>query len=168
MQRTGYVVLAVSGLVVATAFAAIAALAGSGTGNGASGPGVQGGGQSTPNSVEVVQGYGVPGGPITVPGAGVPAQTSSATPTTVVRVGADGHRTTSVLPPPFPGEPPASIPAGSVVVTGPPSGWPGSSVPDPPSPTDSTPSTASEDPTTSSPTPTDTATDISTPTSPGP
>lgn len=161
MQRTGYIVLAVSGLLVATAFAALAELAGPGTGTGASGPGLGGGGQGTPNGVEVVQGHGVPGGPITVPGAGVPARTSSATPTTVVRVGADGHRTTSVLPPPLPGQPPAPIPPGSVVVTDTPGSGPGSSESNSPSPTNDP--TTSEPPTSSSESP-PSSSDTSTPT----
>src|ERR1700716_3167931 len=119
MQRTGYAVLAVGGLVVATAFAAVAELAGHGTGPGASGPGLHGGGQGATPGVEVVQGNGVAGGPITVAGAGVPRQTPSAAPTTVVRVGTDGPRTTSGPPPPLPGQPPVPIPPGSVVVTDP-------------------------------------------------
>jgi hypothetical protein len=142
MQRTGYAVLAVGGLVVATAFAAVAELAGHGTGTSASGPGLHGGGQGATPGVEVVQGNGVPGGPITVAGAGVPRQTPSAAPTTVVRVGTDGHRTTSVLPPPLPGQPPVPIPPGSVVVTDPP-GSPRGGIDSTPTPTSTSATTTS-------------------------
>ncbi|MDT7727823.1 MAG: hypothetical protein QOI21_4399 [Actinomycetota bacterium] len=159
MQRAGFAVLAVSGVVVATAFAAIAELASPGAGIGASGTG-PGGGQGTTPGIEVLQGSGVPGAPMTVPGSGAPADSTSATPTTVASTGADGKTTTSVLPPPAPGQPNVPIPPGTTIV--PPRN-------DPPPPTTSktttSTSTSKPDPSPDPTDPTDPTTSTSTPTS---
>jgi hypothetical protein len=168
MQRAGFAVLAVSGVVVATAFAAIAELASPGAGIGASGTG-PGGGQGTTPGIEVLQGSGVPGAPMTVPGSGAPADSTSATPTTVASTGADGKTTTSVLPPPALGQPNLPIPPGTTIV--PPRN-------DPPStptsktatstkttpPTSTTPTTSTTPPSdTTSTTPPDTSTPVAPP-----
>ncbi|MFB9926395.1 hypothetical protein ACFFRC_16960, partial [Amycolatopsis halotolerans] len=115
LSRSGYAILGVSGLVVATAFAAVAELAGPGsvtdTATNSTGGG-QGGLQGS--SQVVVPGNAVPGGPMTVPGSPTPGQTASPTPTTVVGVGPDGKPTTSVLTPPPNAGQPGGQPGGQV------------------------------------------------------
>ena len=161
MQRAGFAVLAVGGVVVATAFAAIAELASPGAGIGASGTG-PGGGQGTTPGIEILQGSGVPGAPMTVPGSGAPGDPTSTTPTTVASTGADGKTTTSVLPPPAPGQPNVPIPPGTTIV--PPRNDP-PSTPTTPTTRPSTPSTPTTPttPTTPSSDPTPTPTTPSTP-----
>lgn len=145
-QRTGYAVLAASGLVVATAFAVVAQLAGPGTASDIAGP--HGNGQGTTPEGQVIQGNGVPGGPMTIPGAGAPGEVRPfAAPTTVISVGPDGRVTTTVLLPPLPGQPAPPIPPGSIVVPGP----PGSSIIPTPGSTTTPPGTSTS-PTEPSPT----------------
>ena len=163
LSRSGYAILGVSGLVVATAFAAVAELAGPGsvtdtatnTTSGGGPGGLQG------SSQVVLPGNAVPGGPMTVPGSPTPGQTAPPTPTTVVAVGPDGKPTTSVITPP----PNAGQPAGQ------PGGQPGGGQPvpggttsqrsDPPPPTKSSGGT-----TTPPSTPVTTPPETSTPTNP--
>ncbi|MEU3621941.1 hypothetical protein [Amycolatopsis coloradensis] len=110
LNRAGYAVLGVGGLVVATAFAAIAELAGPGVSTTAGGTGFPGGQGTSPAGVQLVPGNAVPGGPMTVSGSPIPGAPSGSTPppTTVTSVGPDGKETTSVITPPPP--PPAPNP----------------------------------------------------------
>ncbi|ASR34716.1 hypothetical protein BAY61_06685 [Prauserella marina] len=99
LQRTGYLALAASGLVLATAFGAVAQITG-GTGEAES--------RTTANDSydqggrQLVPGQAVPGETtvmidgVAVTGTLPPSTTS---PTTVVRVGPDGHSTTTVVTP---------------------------------------------------------------------
>ncbi|MYW95682.1 hypothetical protein G3I59_35060 [Amycolatopsis rubida] len=160
LSRSGYAILGVSGLVVATAFAAVAELAGPGsvtdTATNTTGGG-QGGLQGS--SQVVVPGNAVPGGPMTVPGSPTPGQTAPPTPTTVVAVGPDGKPTTSVITPPPNAGQPGGQPGGNPV--------PGttSDRSDPPTSHPTTSPSSSTQPTTPSTPPT---TDTSPPESPPP
>ncbi|SFH34884.1 hypothetical protein SAMN04489731_103632 [Amycolatopsis regifaucium] len=143
LNRSGYAVLGVSGLVVATAFAAIAELAGPGVSATAGGTGIPGGQHTSPAGIQLVPGNAVPGGPMTVSGEPIPGAPTSSTPppTTVTSVGADGKETTRVVTPP-----PVPIP---IPNPGPGPG-PGPN-PDPPSKPPSSSNPPSEKPPTSNP-----------------
>jgi hypothetical protein len=101
VQRSGYAMLAVSGLVVATAFGAVAELAGSGFTEASSGP-PPAQGTAPSGGSQLIPGNGVPGtGTMTITGvAEAGTLPSSSAPTTVVTIGPDGTPTTTVLPPP--------------------------------------------------------------------
>ena len=73
LNRSGYLILGVAGLVVATAFAAVAELAGPGGATSAGGTGIPGGQGTSPAGIQ-----GVPGTTETVTGA----PSSSGAPTT--------------------------------------------------------------------------------------
>lgn len=105
LYRTGYVALAASGLLLATAFGAIAQVAGPGgnTPNASGAAGVRSADRSSPES-----------GPMLVPGQAIPGETrilidgvavtgtlppSTTSPTTVVSTGPDGRTTTTVITP---------------------------------------------------------------------
>lgn len=110
-QRSGYAMLAVSGLVVATAFAGVAELVGGGVSE-AGGPPAQG--TAPAGGAQLIPGNGVPGtDTMTVTGVAEAGELpSTSAPTTVVSVGPDGTPTTTVLPPPPPGTPNQPGPSG--------------------------------------------------------
>ncbi|WP_199430357.1 hypothetical protein [Qaidamihabitans albus] len=102
-QRVGYIALAASGLLLATAFGAIAQVAGPGDPENEGRVPTQHAGNAGPN-----------GGPQLVPGQAIPGETTimidgvavtgtlpttTTAPTTVVSTGPDGQRTTTVLTP---------------------------------------------------------------------
>lgn len=101
--RSGFTVLAASGIVLATAFAAIATLASAK--NNAQGQYPEAPAAATPTSDG-------PAVTSTAPGPRPTGKPGEPAPTTVVVTGADGHRTTTTLPPrhngpgkPAPGRP---------------------------------------------------------------
>ncbi|MFF5990139.1 hypothetical protein [Prauserella flavalba] len=171
LQRTGYIALAASGLVLATAFGAVAQ--------------VMGGTSDSPDAVDRTASQstgnsGGNGGPELVPGQAIPGQTqimvdgvavtgtlppATTSPTTVVSVGPDGMTTTTVITPTRssssntrPGTPP---PGGSDSEL-PPTTRPTTTRPDPttsdPEPTTTTPPPTTTEPTTTEPEPEPTGT----------
>ncbi|PRX48347.1 hypothetical protein B0I33_104163 [Prauserella shujinwangii] len=113
-QRTGYLALAVSGLLLATAFGAIAQVAGPSETVEAGGDGA---------TVRNGAASGQQGGPQLVPGQAIPGETtilvdgvavtgtlppSTTAPTTVVSKGPDGQTTTTVITPSATGTTPGS------------------------------------------------------------
>jgi hypothetical protein len=103
--RGGYVALSVSGLVLVTAFAAVAQIAGGGESSNAQARTAahgKGTGNGSSGSTELVPGQAVPGETkIVVDGVAVTGSmpTETTAPTTVVSVGPDGEATTTVIPP---------------------------------------------------------------------
>ncbi|PXY24224.1 hypothetical protein [Prauserella flavalba] len=160
LQRTGYIALAASGLVLATAFGAVAQ--------------VMGGTSDSPDAVDRTASQstgnsGGNGGPELVPGQAIPGQTqimvdgvavtgtlppATTSPTTVVSVGPDGMTTTTVITPTRssssntrPGTPP---PGGSDSEL-PPTTRPTTDAPDPTTPPTTTPPPSTSDPGTTPP-----------------
>lgn len=147
LHRTGFLLLAASGLVLTTGFAAVAQISSPNAESSATAP------QRGPGGPLRIPGNAQPGqGSVTINGEAVPgdpnAPSSSASPTTVVTIGTDGHPTTTILPPPAnPGVP---VPPGTELPPGtgtPPWTPPGSS---PTKPT-TKPPTSSKPPTSTPP-----------------
>lgn len=107
LHRTGYLALTAAGLLVCTAFAAVAQVAApeEDTGDHRAAPtdGLTDDNRSGGGGPELIPGQAVPAD-TTVVVDGVPVTgtlpSSTDAPTTVVRVGDDGRQTTSVVPPP--------------------------------------------------------------------
>ena len=89
-KRSGYLVLTISGVVLATVFGGLAELATSQSAGGSIPAG------NSNSSSEVVTGTNVPGSTSV---EDEPTEDSSAPPTTMTSVGPDGHTTLKVLPP---------------------------------------------------------------------
>ncbi|MBN6033429.1 hypothetical protein [Amycolatopsis sp. 195334CR] len=106
LHRTGYVILAASGLALATAFGAVAQFSSPSSADDAP-PALQANPGGGPGAL--VPGQPQPG-PVMVSGVPVPGTSPSAAPTTIVTTGPDGVPTTTVVTPPpappAPGNPP--------------------------------------------------------------
>ncbi|TVT42308.1 hypothetical protein FNH05_22475, partial [Amycolatopsis rhizosphaerae] len=108
-KRNGYALLAMSGVVLATAFGGLAELAAPTT---QSANGGITSGNSTSSGPEMIPGSAVPG-QTTVTGTPLPGTTASTTPTAVVHVGKDGRTTVTLVPPPGSSSAPVVLPPGS-------------------------------------------------------
>lgn len=139
-RRSAYLVLAVSGVVLATAFGGIAQLASRST----SSDGADShGGSNNPGSQQVL-----PGGTVDEPASEtVPASTSSS-PTALVSVGTDGKRTVTLLPPPGSSQTAVTLPPGSPIPPGVVTTTASRFQPPPPPPTSKPQESSSEPPTT--------------------
>ncbi|MGA6168399.1 hypothetical protein [Amycolatopsis magusensis] len=106
LHRTGYVILAASGLALATAFGAIAQFSSPSSADGVP-PALQAGPGGGPGALVPPP---VNQDPVLVSGVPVPGTSPSAAPTTIVTTGPDGVPTTTVVTPPpappAPGNPP--------------------------------------------------------------
>jgi hypothetical protein len=162
-KRNGYVLLAASGVVLATAFGGIAQLASSSS----SASDLKGGNSNSASGPQLIPGSAVPG---TMTVSGVAQPDPSTSPTAVVSVGPDGTTVVTILPAPGSDAKPivlapgAPIPAGTYIP-------PGTTIPstNPTSPPrdDSTTTTTKPAPTTtthSTPSPTTTTTTPAEPT----
>jgi hypothetical protein len=153
-KRNGYVLLAASGVVLATAFGGIAQLASSSS----SASDLKGGNSNSASGPQLIPGSAVPG---TMTVSGVAQPDPSTSPTAVVSVGPDGTTVVTILPAPGSDAKPivlapgAPIPAGTYIP-------PGTTIPstNPTSPPrdDSTTTTTKPAPTTTTTTPEPTTT----------
>ncbi|OXM67031.1 MULTISPECIES: hypothetical protein [Amycolatopsis] len=110
-QRSGYVLLAVSGVVLATAFGGLASIIAPGDSPKVA---VPGGTNSTPGA-QLVPGYPAPGQtPVTVDGVAIPAGTRTA----VVTTNPDGTQVVTLLPAEGSDEAPIVLPPGTPLPPG--------------------------------------------------
>lgn len=112
-KRNGYVLLAVSGVVLATAFGGLAQLSSSST-NTASGD-FPGGNANSASGPQLIPGNPVPG-TTTVNGTAQPDPATS--PTAVVSVGPDGKPVVTILPAPGSGQKPVVLAPGTPIPAG--------------------------------------------------
>lgn len=150
VKRNGYVLLAASGVVLATAFGGLAELASPST---SAGGDLKSGNSNSSSGPQLIPGSAVPG---TMTISGVAQADPTTSPTAVVTVSPDGTTVVTILPAPGSGEKPIVLPPGTPI---PPGTYipPGTTIPstNPTSPprTDTTPpTTTTTKPTTTSPT----------------
>jgi hypothetical protein len=113
MRRSGYILLAVSGVVLATAFGGLAELASPSSSN-AEGD-IRGGNSNSSSGPQLIPGNPLPG-TMTVSGVAMPDATTS--PRAVVTVGPDGRPVVTILPAPGSSAAPIVLPPGSPIPAG--------------------------------------------------